>query len=390
MLSDLNLLPADPIYGMQVLYKEDSRPNKCNLSIGVCLNAEGKILRFSAVDRAYQKLMQQAPSKEYLPISGLPEYTRLAETLVCGDAPKETLFSMQSVGGTGALYLAAALLKRTKTAKVFVPESTWANHKPLFEAAGHTVETYPYYDKARQAFDFTGLLNAISTMPQGSAIILQASCHNPTGIDPSQEQFQELSQLIKKQKLFPIFDLAYLGFGNGLEDDASSIRTFLNDGHEMAVATSFSKSFGLYNDRIGLLTVRAQKEALNPIASHLKAIARSCYSSPPAHGAFLIKTILQDQELTHLWQQELGACRERLHLQRTMLFKALQNQKISFGYEHLLKTKGLFCLFDLAQDEICALKEKSGIYLSVDGRIALAAILESNVASIAEGFATLA
>lgn len=393
MLSDLNLLPADPIYGMQVLYKEDSRPNKVNLSIGVCLNAEGKILRFSAIDLAYQQLMQHAPchapSKEYLPISGLSEYTRLAETLICGNSPKETLFSMQSVGGTGALYLAAALLKRTHTPKVFVPESTWANHTPLFEAAGHLVETYPYYDKAKQAFDFTGLLSAIKNMPEGSAIILQASCHNPTGIDPSQEQFQELSQLIKKQKLFPIFDLAYLGFGTGLEGDAGSIRTFLKDEHEMLIATSFSKSFGLYNDRIGLLTVQARKEALQPIASHLKAIARSCYSSPPAHGAFLIKTILQDEALRSLWQQELESCRQRLHLQRKMLFAALQKHTISFGYEQLLKTKGLFCLFDLSQEKIYTLKEQRGIYLSVDGRIALAAILESNVDSIAEGFASL-
>jgi len=386
MLSNLNLLPPDPIYGMQVVFKQDTRPNKVNLSIGVSLNGNGKIMRFSAIDRAIELQMEEKPSKEYLPIAGLAEYCQLAQSLVFGTGGQERLFSMQSVGGTGALYLAAQLIKRTKVPFVFVPDSSWANHKPLFEASGHTVKTYPYYDKEGQKFAFTACLEAISKMPEKSAIILQASCHNPTGLDPDNAQWKELSTLIKKKSLLPIFDLAYLGFGEGIEEDASSIRIFFQDGHEMLVATSFSKSFGLYNDRIGLLSVAADSQS---IASHLKAIARSCYSSPPANGALLIKTLLQDQELTLLWKKELEECRQRLKWQRNSLYEALQKQNISFSYELILQTKGLFCQLDLTDEQITLLKQKWGIYLAFDGRIALAAITKENLSTVAQGFASL-
>jgi aspartate aminotransferase len=386
MFSDLNLLPPDPIYGMQALYKQDVRPNKVNLSIGVCLDESGKILRFSAIDKAIELQIQQKSSKEYLPITGLQEYCALAQDLVLGK-DRDNVFSMQSVGGTGAIYLAAKLLKRTKIANVFVPEPSWANHKPLFEAAGHKVHSYPYYDKERISLDFSALIGAISKMPANSAIILQASCHNPTGIDPDGLQWKQLSALIKKQNILPIFDLAYLGFGDGLSDDARSIQTFLADGHEMLIATSFSKSFGLYNDRIGLLTVASTKQPLEPLSSHLKAIARSCYSSPPANGALLIKTLLQDSKLTTLWKQELEACRQRLKLQRQMLYDALKARNVPFRYEHLLHTKGLFCLFDIPSGDIALLREKRGVYLALDGRISLAAITQENVSIVAEALA---
>lgn len=389
MFSNLNLLSPDPILGMQTIFKSDARPNKINLSIGVCVDPEGKLLRFKAINSAIQQHYLEKPSKEYLPITGMAEFCHLAQKLVCDEIRSDELFSMQTLGGTGALYLAAKLLHHVKTPNIYIPNSSWTNHKPLFESAGHSVQPYPYHNEKTGTFDFEGLCQFIGKMPAKSGIVLQASCHNPTGIDPTVDQWQHLSRLIKKQMLVPIFDLAYLGFGEGLAEDAFSIRTFLKDGHELFIATSFSKSFGLYNDRIGLLTVASHKAHLPAIGSHLRDIARKCYSSPPAVGAWLIKTVLQNEPLANLWKEELLSIRTTLIEQRVLLYQQLQNQKVSFSYEHLLTTKGLFCLFDLGQENVLKLRENKALYVGLDGRLALAAIPKNHLAKLAEALASV-
>ncbi len=387
MFSTLTLLPQDPIYGMQVLYKADARPDKINLSIGLCLDEQGKLLHFKAFQEAEKRLAQKTRSKEYLPITGLAAFCEKAQKLVIGET--SDFFCAQTVGGTGALYVAGQLLVKAGVRQIFIPNPSWPNHKQLFEAAGLEVIAYPYYNKANISLDFEKMLEAIGHMPEGSSIILQASCHNPTGIDPTHEQWQILSSLIKKQKLLPIFDLAYLGLGKSVEEDTQGIRIFLQDDHEMFVCTTFAKSMGLYNDRVGFLSIKMPKPTLDIMASNVRSIIRTCYSSPPATGAELATEVLADMSLKTLWLDELKTTCVRLHSQRELLCMHLQKYACKIPYSHIMKTKGLFCLLDVTPAQVAALRNEHGIYIALDGRISLAAITQANVATIALGLTSI-
>lgn len=389
MFNSLTLLPSDPIYGMQALYKADERPSKINLSIGICLNEQGKLLRFKALEEAESRVFKKSPSKEYLPITGLASFCEKAQKLIVGDRPQDDFFSAQTVGGTGALFVAGQLLVKAGIKQVFIPEPSWPNHKQLFEAAGLTVTSYPYYDKANICLEFDKMVEAVANMPVDSAIVLQASCHNPTGIDPTANQWQILSTHILQKQILPIFDLAYLGLGDGIQEDAQGIQTFLNDGHDMFICTTFAKSMGLYNDRLGLLSIKMPKTQLDILASHVRSIARTCYSSPPAAGAHLAAEILSDSTLAQMWKDELNHTRLRLQTQRSMLFKEMQNHSCKIPFEHLLQTKGLFCLLDVPPEKVITLRENDGIYIALDGRISLAAITNENAAVIAKGLSKL-
>jgi aspartate/tyrosine/aromatic aminotransferase len=383
--STLTKLPADPIYGMQVVFKSDPRPNKINLSIGVCQEPDGKTVKFEAVTQAEEELSSQDLSKEYLPIIGYAPFITKAIELVCG-APSKPLFGMQTVGGTGALYIASKLLLRSGVKEIFIPTPSWPNHHLLFEAAGLIVTNYPYYDQSQAKLDFPALIKAIEKMPEESAILLQASCHNPTGIDPTIAEWKVLSDLILKRKLIPLFDLAYQGLGTNLERDAEPIRLFLEAGHEMMVATTFAKNFGLYNDRAGALIVHSSKEAIECLESHAKRIARTCYSSPPAHGAHIAAFLLQDHKLTAMWKNELQRVCAQLRTQREILFEALRQKNPPFAFDHLMHTNGLFCLFDLSEKDVLQLREKEALYVALDGRICLSAITEEKATRIANAF----
>ncbi len=385
MFDTLTLLPSDPIYGMQALYKSDPRNDKLNLSIGICLDETGKLLRFKAIQEAEKRLQDRKLSKEYLPITGLASFCAHAESIVTGNFPKDELFSTQTVGGTGALFVAAKLLKKSTKAIVYIPEPTWPNHKQLFEAQDFDVRTYPYYNKETLSLEFEKMCQALKEMEEGATIILQASCHNPTGIDPTKEEWQTFSKIIKERGLYPLFDLAYLGLGRSLEQDIEGIRLFLQQGHEMMIATTFAKSMGLYNDRVGLLTIKSKAASLDILASHIRSIIRTTYSSPPAYGAHLANELLADSDLRKLWTDELAATCKRLSLQRNMLVDALGTSKSS----HILKTQGLFCLLDISPEKVALLREKYGIYVALDGRIALAAITEHNVLQIANGLRSI-
>lgn len=386
-INQLPLIPVDPIYGMQAIFKKDARSEKVNLSIGVCQDVDSKVLYFQAVKLAEEVIQKALPSKEYLPLTGHASYCQAVKELVCGQ--RDSILSVQTVGGTGALYIAARLLRNANMFTVFIPDPTWTNHKSLFSLAGHDVFTYPYYDKAKGTVYFNEMCNAIRKMPENSAIVLQASCHNPTGIDLTEREFITLSQLIKEKNLYPIFDLAYQGLGNSLEDDVRGISIFLDDGHEMMIATTFAKSFGLYNDRPGALFVKAPGVHHESILSHIQSIARSAYSSPPAHGAKIIDTILQDKRLRYLWEKELKEFRDSLVEKRKLLFEAMKEHNVKFSFDHLLKTKGLFCLFDLNESQVLSLRDEHALYLSLDGRICLCAITSENVQRVAKALATI-
>lgn len=386
--SILTKLPTDPIYGMQVTFKSDPRPNKINLSIGVCQDPTGKVIKFEATTKAEEQLHLQKLSKEYLPIVGYQPFCKHIAEVVCGKSANP-LFSMQTVGGTGALYVAAKLLLNANIKEIFISEPTWPNHRQLFEASGLQVRTYPYYDRSRAAIDFDAMIDAIKKMPKESAILLQASCHNPTGVDPTPEQWTILSDLILERQITPLFDLAYQGLGESLEKDSTSIRLFLEAGHELLVATTLAKSLGLYNERVGALIASSSKEALECLESHAKVIARCCYSSPPAHGAQIAACLFSDNELVALWNSELEKTRKQLRHQRELLFTSLQKNRPPFAFDHLMHTNGLFCLFDLSERQVHELREKHAIYVALDGRICLAAITEKNVDTITQAFCEL-
>jgi aspartate/tyrosine/aromatic aminotransferase len=386
-IANLSLLPADPIYGMQLLFKSDVRPNKCNLSIGVCQDTQGKTLRFHAVDMAEKNLHNNPYSKDYLPLTGLASFCTSVQELVCGK--NDSVTTVQTVGGTGALYVASKLLCHAGISQIFVPDPTWVNHTPLFTSAGLTVSSFPYYDRANACIDFDALCDALNNMDPHSAVVLQASCHNPTGADLTKEQFKILSQIFRKRNLFPLFDLAYQGLGSGIEEDTLGIRIFLEDEHEMLVATTFAKSFGIYNERMGALHIAAPKKAHDSIVSHVRAIVRSCYSSPPAHGAHIINTILSSPELYSLWENELAETRNRLAEQRNLLYSAFQSVKPGFSYAHLMQTKGLFCLFDITLEQVIFLRNEKALYIANDGRICISAINSQNASIIAESMQSL-
>lgn len=387
LIAELPLIATDPIYAMQLLFKNDPRKEKINLSIGVCQDEQHNTLFFKAVNLAEKKLQEEPASYEYLPLTGLDSFCTRTKELICGN--RDNILAAQTVGGTGALYVASRLLSSAHMYTVFVPDKTWTNHKPLFSRAGHDVFTYPYYDSKNGAIAFSDMCNAIRKMPERSAIVIQASCHNPTGIDLLPSHFHSISQLLKERNIYPIFDLAYQGLGNGIEEDVRGIQVFLDAGHELMIATTFAKSFGLYNDRPGALYICAPKESHAQLKSHFQVIVRSCYSSPPAHGAKLIATILSDPRLKHLWEKELYEFRNRLKEQRNLLYNALKKHSLCFTYEHLLNTKGLFCLFDLSTEQVEKLREEHALYISLDGRISISAISKENVDSIAKAFASL-
>ena len=386
MFNTLTLLPSDPIYGMQAVYRGDSRKDKINLSIGICLDDVGKLLRFRAIQEAERRVFEKNPTKEYLPITGLASFCEQAGRLVTG---QEGLFHAQTVGGTGALFVGAHLLKKSGIHVVYIPEPTWPNHKQLFEAQGFEVRCYPYYNRETISLEFEKMVDAINHMEEGSCIILQASCHNPAGIDPTKEEWQILSNAVRERAIFPFFDLAYLGLGESLEDDVKGIRCFLDDDHELLIATTFAKSMGLYNERVGLLSVQCPKKQHEIIGSQIRSIMRTTYSSPPAHGAYLASELLSDSTLKKMWQDELEATCKRLNTQRELLYNTLQSRNCQLPYEHILNSKGLFCLLDIAPEDVVRLRDEFGIYVALDGRISLAAITSSNVAQIATGLSSI-
>jgi aspartate/tyrosine/aromatic aminotransferase len=386
ILAPLQQLPQDPIYGLQQLFKEDMRTFKINLSIGICKEIDSSLTTFAAVQEAQNRVEKKEMSKEYLPILGFAPFYKEMANMVCSQNRAASLFSMQTVGGTGALYIGAKLLKHAGVKKIYIPEPSWPNHKQLFCASGFDVIPIPYYNKKTASLDFELFLQQVLAIDEGSCLVLQASCHNPTGMDLSKKEWQEVAAVFKNKKAIAFFDLAYQGLGDGIEEDAFSIRLFLDQGIELLVATTGAKTLGLYNERVGALMVSSEKNVLENVASHAKSIARACYSSPPAHGAYVAAELFADPLLFNAWKNQLENTRTRLVKQRELLFSAFTVKNPPFPFEHLMKTKGLFCLFDIEKEEVLRLRNQKGLYVGEDGRICVSAITENNVEKIVQAF----
>ncbi len=370
-------LPEDPIFGLQAEFNSDPRSQKINLSIGAYQNSEGKPQVFDVVRKAEQLILNQNLNKEYLGIEGQKDYIKMTLELILGKTT-EDFFAVQTIGGTSALRLGAELLSKHITKSIFISNPTWANHQNIFSQAGMAIEQYPYYDLQGHRLDFEGMAAKIKLMPRGSAVLLHGCCHNPSGIDPTVEQWKVLSKLILEQHLFPFFDFAYQGFGVGVEADAFPIRQFREDGHEMLVAYSYSKNFGLYGERAGLLAVITnEKQATERAASVIKNVIRSMYSNPPLHGARIISTVLKNPDLRAEWLTELETIRKRIQDTRETFYQGLDGK-----FQFIQHQRGMFSFSGLNVDQVERLKKEYGIYLVKSGRINIAGLNEKNIGSV--------
>lgn len=377
--------PADPILGLTEEFKNDSRADKINLGVGIYKTNEGKTPILNCVKKAEEIILKTETTKSYLPIVGSPEYGRLVRELVLG-ADSEIIKAdrartCQAPGGTGALRIGADFLKQQGvTGKVWISDPTWANHFQVFGKAGLETAKYSYYDKATHGLDFEGMKACLKSASAGDAVLLHACCHNPTGIDPTPAQWEELAKLCAELKLLPFFDFAYQGFGNGIEEDAFGIRTFLKYNPEVLIASSFSKNFGLYNERIGALTiVSADKDTADKVFSQMKIAVRANISNPPAHGALIVTTVLSDPELRAMWEQEVKEMRDRIKEMRDLFVAKLQNLGVSTDFSFISKQYGMFSFSGLDKDQVARLKSEFGIYIVGSGRISVAGITTSNI-----------
>jgi aspartate/tyrosine/aromatic aminotransferase len=384
IFKDIPLLPPDPILSLPIAFAKDPNPNKINLGIGTYKTAEMHSLVLTSVREAEKNILQSHLNKDYLPIEGDPLFLSSSVKLLFGSDHSlllnKNFFSAQTVGGTGALRLGGEFLTTLGSQTIFLSDPSWPNHKQIFDKLRLKVERYPYFDSHTYQLNFSGMCEAIRQMPERSVILLHGCCHNPSGLDPSFEQWKELSDLIKRKKLIPFFDIAYQGFGKDVDADAQAIRYFASQGHDMLVAYSFSKNFSLYGERVGFLTlITSQPEQIPAIASQIKVLIRTNYSNPPLQGARIVSTILNSPQLREDWKVELKNMRERIAEMRKALTASLlvQGQDKHLSYLHQLN--GLFYLSGLNEIQIERLKKEFAIYLSNDGRINVAGLNPQNI-----------
>jgi aspartate/tyrosine/aromatic aminotransferase len=391
---DVALLTDDPILSLPIAFAADPRPFKVNLGIGAYQTAEGMPLLLNSVRKAEIQIFQKNLNKAYLPIEGDAEFLNYALQLLFGVdlniLNREAIFSAQTVGGSGALRIAAEFLAKNIGKTIFISQPSWSNHKLIFERAGLTVGSYPYFNTHTHRLDFAGMCEAINNMPPASIIVMHGCCHNPTGMDPNLDQWRELSLLIKKKRVIPLFDIAYQGFGKDLNSDAQSIRQFAKDGHEMLVCYSFSKNFGLYGERLGFLTIlNSLPEATLNIGSQIKYLVRGSYSTPPLHGERIVKNILKSRELTMEWQVELNNMRDRIKEMRIALVAALLTKSSRIDFSYIKEQSGLFSFCGLNTEQVLRLREEKGIYMPTNGRVNIAGLNTQNLDYVAESILTV-
>lgn len=378
----LELVPGDPLFAIPPLFAADKRPYKVDLSLGVYHDDEGNPTVLECVRQAEKEIVERKLDKKYLPMDGHDQFIDRTLKLIFGqNASRDSICAAQTVGGTCALRVAAGLLKQLANDTIYLSDPSWANHTLIFSKANLKVKSYPYYSPSKQAFKFDEMCQFLQTLQPGSILVLQNCCHNPTGIDPTFEQWQEISNLILKYHLVPFFDFAYQGFGGTLEEDASIVRYFRDQGHEMLLAYSFSKNLGLYGERVGLLAMTAESaDTRSRINSQIKQIIRSIYSTPPLFGARTALTIFDSESLRKLWVEELTTMRERIRSIRKSLAQGLNaamgNSKT---FSFLQEQKGLFSFCGLTQEQTVLLREQHAIFMPASGRINMAALNSHNI-----------
>ncbi len=392
LLASVTMAPRDPILGVTELYVGDPNPRKVNLGVGVYYDDKGKVPLLECVQRAEQQRVQTGNPKSYLPIDGLQAYDQAVLALVFGaDAPlikEKRAFTVQAIGGTGGLKIGADFLKQlAPEAQVWISEPSWENHRALFEAAGFKVQAYPYYDPATRGLKFEAMVKALEALPAGTIVVLHSCCHNPTGVDLSQEQWQKVLAVVQARGLVPFLDLAYQGFAEGVDADAYAPRLFAQAMSPIFLSSSFSKSLSLYGERVGAFTLVAGSadEAARAL-SHVKRVVRTNYSNPPTHGSDIVARVLNTPELRVLWDKELGAMRERIKAMRKALAEGVQKRS-GKDFSFVLKQRGLFSYTGLTREQVERLRKEHSIYAIDTGRVCVAALNSGNVDTVAEAIA---
>lgn len=376
---------ADPILGLTEAFKKDPRNNKINLGVGIYKTDQGDTPVLDCVKKAEQILLQNEKTKSYLNIEGLAAYASVVQQLLFGRnsdiIADNRAATAQAPGGTGSLRIAADfMVKQLDIKRIWVSNPTWANHGNIFKAAGLEVVEYAYYDAENQALDFDGMLQSLGQTKAGDAVLFHGCCHNPTGVDPTIEQWQKISELANKQQVIGLFDFAYQGFGVGIEEDAQGLRAFAKANNELIVANSFSKNFGLYNERVGAVTLVAKSEEVAKSAfSQVKSIIRANYSNPPSHGAAVVATILANEELTQLWHDEVAQMRERIAQMRTLFVEKLAHYGAQGDFSFITRQCGMFSFSGLNKEQVETLKVEHGVYIVGSGRISVAGMTSNNI-----------
>ena len=386
----LEAAPADAILGLITEHKNDPRAEKIDLGVGVFRTAEGETPVLDVVKRAEQRILDTQDSKAYIGTAGDPQFNAAMQNLTFGDAADaERLVTIQTPGGSGSLRVAASLILRARPgAKVWASDPTWANHIPLLGGAGLELEAYPYYDTEKHVINIDRMLDALSNVPKGDLVLLHACCHNPSGLDPTGEEWRAIADVIVERDLVPFIDMAYQGFAQSLKDDAFIVRHLADRVPEMIVANSCSKNFGLYRDRVGSLSLLAADTASRDVVgSQVNNVVRTIYSVPPDHGAVVVATILNDLELKAAWRVELAEMRGRLREMRVLLNDALKERAPDHDFSHLVRARGMFCFLGIPESQVNRLKTDYGVYMVGSSRINTAGITARNVVYLADAIA---
>lgn len=390
MFSTLQPAPPDAILGITEAFKKDPNPRKINLSVGVYQDATGKTPVLRSVKKAEERLLREETSKSYMPIDGAPEYAAAVKRLLFGAEHEFTIngraVTAHTPGGTGALRVAADFIKQINPkAAVWLSGPTWPNHPGVFQAACLAVKTYPYYNADRQDLDFPAMTAALDQVPEGDIVLFHGCCHNPSGLDPSPAQWASLADLATKRRFIPFFDFAYQGFADGIDADAAGLRLFLEKCNELFIASSFSKNFGLYNERVGALTIIAEDADRAAAAqSHVKRTIRSNYSNPPAHGGLVVTRILADPELRAEWEREVGEMRDRINGIRKQFVDTLKAKGVKRDFSFLARQRGMFSFSGLTREQVLRLRDEYAIYIVENGRINVAGITPANLDLLCE------
>ena len=382
------MAPKDPILGVTESYVADKNPNKVNLGVGVYYDDNGKVPLLECVRRAEDSRVKSGTPKSYLPIDGLAAYDRAVQGLVFGSEKKNAV-TVQALGGTGGLKIGADFLRQiSPAATVWISEPSWENHRALFEGAGFAVKEYPYYDPKTHGLNFEGMLSALKKLPAGAIVVLHSCCHNPTGVDLSKENWNSILETVQSRGILPFLDLAYQGFADGIDADAYAPRLFAEATQPVFLSSSFSKSFSLYGERVGALSVvTGSSDEAARVLSHLKRVVRSNYSNPPTHGSDIVARVLTTPELRSLWEQELGAMRERIKAMRKALVDGIHRRVPDADFSFVMKQRGMFSYSGLTREQVLRLRSEYSIYTIETGRICVAALTTKNIDYVADAIA---
>jgi aspartate/tyrosine/aromatic aminotransferase len=392
LFETLQAMPADAILGLIAEHRDDPRPEKIDLGVGVYRTADGETPVLNTVKKAERRLVDEQQSKAYIGTAGSADFNAAMQKLTFGkDAPDDRLVTIQTPGGSGSLRVAAGLMLRAdQGTTVWASEPTWANHFPLLGGAGLIMKSYPYYDTDRHVIEIDAMLDALRRVPRGDVVLLHACCHNPSGLDPSAEEWRDIADVVVERELIPFVDTAYQGFAAGIDEDTFVVSHLASRVAEMIVCTSCSKNFGLYRDRVGTLSLLAADPAATRIvASNVNNYVRTLYSVPPDHGAAVVSIILQDADLRAEWLAEVDEMRNRLHDMSRLLHDRLIEKAPGRDFSHLVRTNGMFCFLGITAEQVGRLKKDYGIYMVDSSRVNVAGITPRNVDYLADAIAAV-